>query len=68
MVDLRRTAWRKSSKSIPQGNDCVEVAAPVAGFVALRDSNDPGGPTLVVAGGAWGAFVREVKDGAYDLR
>lgn len=39
-----RDGWRKSSFS-DTGNGCVEVANTLA---AVRDSKNPGGPTLTV--------------------
>ncbi len=54
-------AWRKSSYSGGSGN-CVEVAA-LGGGVAVRDSKDPGGPSLVLAPGAWRAFLAGIKAG-----
>ncbi|WP_431974410.1 DUF397 domain-containing protein [Micromonospora haikouensis] len=54
-LDLSRAAWRTSSRSSGNGN-CVEVAT-ADGRVAVRDSKDRGGPALVFAPQAWGAFV-----------
>ncbi|MFC6879732.1 MULTISPECIES: DUF397 domain-containing protein [Actinomadura] len=65
--DLSDVSWRKSRRS--EGpNACVEVGGVSAGRIAVRDSRDPGGPRLALTGDAWDVFVREVKDGAYDLR
>ncbi len=47
--------WRTSSYSTNEGA-CVEVA-PVPGRVLVRDSKDPGGPTLAFSIPAWRAFL-----------
>jgi len=50
--------WFKSSYSdSSNGNDCVEIA-PTLAAVHVRDSKDPGGAQLMVAPGAWVAFIR----------
>ncbi|MEU9962342.1 DUF397 domain-containing protein [Streptomyces sp. NPDC050982] len=54
--------WRKSSYSsgIGSGGECVEVALhPRA--IHIRDSKNPGGATLTVAGEAWAAFTSAVR-------
>ncbi len=43
---LGQADWRKSSYSGGTGN-CVEVAGNLPGIVAVRDSQDPGGPALI---------------------
>ena len=58
--DLSRADWRKSSYSSQSGN-CVEVAINLPGMVAIRDSKDPGGPSLLVPAAEWRAFVRGLK-------
>jgi hypothetical protein len=61
-VTLGQAAWRKSSYS-GQAQNCVEVADALRGAVAVRDSKDPGGPTLVLDPGAWRMLARRVMDG-----
>jgi hypothetical protein len=59
-------AWKKASRSgIHPGNNCVEVAG-VDDRVAVRDSKDPGGPTLMFTRDGWAAFVAAAKNGDYD--
>jgi len=65
-VDLGRADWRKSSRSGPFTDNCVEVAF-VDGAIALRDSKDPQGPALLFTPGEWDAFVTGTKDGEFDL-
>jgi hypothetical protein len=48
-------SWRKSSHSAESGG-CVEFA-PVPGGVLVRDSKNPGGPTLTVPAAAWHDFL-----------
>ena len=64
-VDLDRAEWRKSARSGPYSDNCVEVAF-VDGAIAVRDSKDPGGPVLVFTPGEWDAFVAGAKDGEFD--
>jgi hypothetical protein len=56
-MELAGVRWRKSSRSGPDGGNCVEVADNLPGVVAVRDSKDPGGPALVFTSDAWRAFV-----------
>lgn len=58
--------WRKSSYSGNSGN-CVEVRAVRAGSVAVRDSKRVPGPVLTVQGDQWGAFLRGVRRGQFNL-
>lgn len=53
--------WRKSSYSSADGN-CVEVACSAPGMVAVRDSQDPGGPRLGFGADDWQQFVSAVKE------
>ena len=65
-ADLSTAEWRKSSRSGPYTDNCVEVAF-VDGAIAVRDSKNPGGPVLVFTRGEWDAFVRGAQDGEFDL-
>jgi hypothetical protein len=64
-MDSLRTAgpkaiWRKSTHSTHDGQ-CVEVALNLPGVVVVRDSKNRGGPTLIVEGPQWIAFIDSVK-------
>jgi hypothetical protein len=65
-VDLSRAVWRKSTRSGPNCDNCVEVAF-VDGAIAVRDSKDPEGPVLIFTPAEWDAFVGGVKDGEFDI-
>jgi len=53
--------WRKSSYSGDNGN-CVEIARLPSNRIALRDSKNPTGPTLLLAPMDWQRFVANVLD------
>ncbi|WIM94613.1 DUF397 domain-containing protein [Actinoplanes oblitus] len=67
MADLTGAVWHKSSRSGGNGGDCVEVATNLPGIVALRDTKDPGGATLVFTRAEWSAFLDGVRSGEFDL-
>jgi len=67
MTDLTSAAWRKSSYSGGNGGNCVEVAANLPGIVAVRDSKNPHGGTLVFTPEEWRAFIGGARDGEFDL-
>ncbi|MGW3487119.1 DUF397 domain-containing protein [Streptomyces sp. NPDC001054] len=61
--------WIKSSYS-NNGGDCVEVATnlvPAQGIVPVRDSKNPGGPSLALHTSAFTGFVSGVKRGDFDV-
>lgn len=60
--DPNTTRWRKSSHSTNNAN-CVEVATPLGGAVAIRDSKHPADATLTVTPQAWTAFTTAVRTG-----
>ncbi|GCD44513.1 toxin [Streptomyces paromomycinus] len=53
----------KSSHSSPIGGECVEVATNVPSVVAVRDSKNPSGRTLLFGDREWLAFRAAVADG-----
>ena len=59
------TAWRKSSYSSGNPDNCVEVADNIPGVVPVRDSKAvaPGDPVVAFAPTAWAAFVAGAKGG-----
>lgn len=65
-VDLSRAEWRKSTRSGPNCDNCVEVAF-VDGVVAVRDSKDPDGAVLIFTPAEWDAFVGGARDGEFDI-
>lgn len=64
-VNPGRAEWRKSTRSGPNCDNCVEVAF-VDGAIAVRDSKHPGGPILIFTPAEWDAFVGGAKDGEFD--
>jgi hypothetical protein len=66
VADLASAVWRKSSRSGPLTDNCVEVAF-VEGHAAVRDSKDPSGPVLLFDTAEWRAFIEGAKDGEFDL-
>ncbi|MDT0407525.1 MULTISPECIES: DUF397 domain-containing protein [Streptomyces] len=61
--------WIKSSYS-NNGGQCIEVATnlvPAQGIVPVRDSKNPGGPSLALHTSAFTGFVSGVKRGDFDV-
>jgi Domain of unknown function (DUF397) len=65
-ADLSRAVWHKSTFSNGSGGNCVEVARNLPGIVAVRDSKDPDGPTLIFSPTEWEAFTAGAKAGEFD--
>ncbi|AVT36947.1 DUF397 domain-containing protein [Plantactinospora sp. BB1] len=63
-MNLTGAQWRKSTRSSPNGGNCIEVARNLPGIVAVRDSKDTTGPVLAFAPAAWRTFVTEVTQGS----
>ncbi|WP_081640003.1 DUF397 domain-containing protein [Actinomadura flavalba] len=58
-MNLANAAWRKASRS--HANDaCIELAS-VVGTVAIRDTKDRDGGTLLVGRSEFRAFVGRVR-------
>jgi hypothetical protein len=57
---LSNAVWRKATRSNEDGSNCIEVAS-AAEVIAIRDSKDPGGPTLVVKRGDFRRFAEALK-------
>jgi len=66
MADLTGAVWHKSTRSGGNGGDCVEVAVNLPGIVAVRDSKDRTGGTLVFTPSQWTAFLDGVRSGDFD--
>ncbi|WP_242903368.1 DUF397 domain-containing protein [Actinomadura terrae] len=60
-MDLSNATWRKASRSTAENDNCVEVAG-VAGVVAVRDSQDPDGPKVVLSRGEFRTLAEALKD------
>jgi hypothetical protein len=60
-IDLSGAVWRKSTRSSPEGQNCVEVAMNLPGFVAVRDSKHQDGPTFTISRREWATFITSMK-------
>ncbi|MEU4244248.1 DUF397 domain-containing protein [Actinoplanes sp. NPDC026619] len=68
MTDLSVfSTWFKTRRSAPDSN-CVEAAFADddSGRVAVRNSKDRDGATVIFTGSEWATFVAGVKDGEFD--
>ena len=57
--------FRKSTRSTQTGN-CVEVATNLPDVVAVRDTKDRDGGTLLFTHAEWAAFIGGVRNGEFD--
>lgn len=65
-IDLFSGAtWLKSRHSGAVGN-CVELATLTTGEIAIRNSRNPEGPTLIYTRDEMAAFLSGAKDGEFD--
>ncbi|MGW2373735.1 DUF397 domain-containing protein [Kitasatospora sp. NPDC001683] len=64
LPEMAVRAWYKSSYSA-QANDCVETGRLASNGMAVRDSKDPDGPTLLFPAEAWASFLAGVKGGEF---
>jgi hypothetical protein len=65
-MDLSQAIWHKSTRSSGSGN-CVEVATNLPEGVAVRDTKNRDGGTLIFTRAEWDAFIGGAKDGEFDL-
>ncbi|WP_301173691.1 DUF397 domain-containing protein [Actinomadura geliboluensis] len=56
-MDLNKAEWRKATRSLNNGGECVELAGVASAAVAIRDSKDPDGPVLLLTRAALRAAV-----------
>jgi Domain of unknown function (DUF397) len=72
-MDLTGVTWRKSSYSGGNGGTCVEVAVLSDSTeisereMAIRDSKNPNGPSLIFDLDQWRAFTTGIHHGEFDL-
>ncbi|WP_084000385.1 DUF397 domain-containing protein [Actinomadura kijaniata] len=64
--DFAQADWCKSSRSLGQNDQCVEVAA-VHGLIGVRDSKNVHGPLLVLPRSAFRVLSAEIRNGTHDL-
>lgn len=57
---MQEQRWRKSSHSVGNPQQCVEIAH-VSATTAVRDSKNPAGPVLAFAPDVFGAFLKTAK-------
>ncbi|MFB7359464.1 DUF397 domain-containing protein [Streptomyces gardneri] len=64
-TDLPGAAWRKSSYSGNNEGQCVEAADVRASHdgIAIRDSKNPAGPTLLLPAAAFSTFITAAATG-----
>ena len=62
--ELNRLNWRKSARSVNNGN-CTEVAS-MPGTVIVRDSMDPETLVLRYSARSWVSFLDAARRGRYD--
>ena len=64
--ELQGASWQKSSFSGNGNNNCVEMASLPTGEIAVRNSRDPNGPTLIYTQAEVDALIRGVRNGDFD--
>jgi hypothetical protein len=61
--DVSQVAWRKSTRSSGGGSNCVEVAR-LPSRIAIRDSKNPEGGTLIVTPAVFRELTDDIRRGA----
>jgi len=59
-------SWKKSTRS--NGSDACVEARTQGESVEVRDTKDRSGPVLTFTSEAWTSFLKDVREGRYDLR
>jgi hypothetical protein len=65
-IDFAPDAWAKSSFSLPNGDNCVEVAFTPDGYVGVRDSKNPDAGHLTFTPSEWEAFGKGFRNNEFD--
>ena len=65
-ADLSAATWRKSTRSSGGGSNCVEVAR-LPGHIAIRDSKNPHGPTLIITRTAFRELADALRRGTLNV-
>ncbi|MFJ1931652.1 DUF397 domain-containing protein [Kitasatospora sp. NPDC086801] len=63
---IEDVAWIKAQASYGDGGECVELAGLPTGDVAIRNSRDPEGATLIATRGEIRAFLDGAKRNEFD--
>lgn len=58
---MSEATWHKSSYSNDSGGNCVEVAHLTPARIALRDSKQPQGPTILLSPNAFTALLDHLR-------
>ncbi|PRY29192.1 DUF397 domain-containing protein [Umezawaea tangerina] len=66
-LDTTFAEWRKSSRSNPNGNQCVEVSFSTDA-VGVRDSKSPRTEMVVFDHRGWGRFLARLTAGSFRIR
>ncbi|MEV0619790.1 DUF397 domain-containing protein [Nonomuraea sp. NPDC050404] len=66
-AELASARWRKPTLSHDDGGDCVYVARLSGDRYAIKDSEQPDVPPMILRGGVFRAFVGGAKLGEFDF-
>jgi hypothetical protein len=65
--ELKSVPWRKSTLSGPNGGDCLYAAKLSGDRYAIRDSDQPDTPPMILRGSVFRAFIGGAKLGEFDF-
>ncbi|MGP3912828.1 DUF397 domain-containing protein [Nonomuraea sp. 10N515B] len=66
-AELETALWTKSTLSGPDGGDCLYAAKLSGDRYAIRDSEQPDVPPMILRGSVFRAFVGGAKLGEFDF-